>query len=192
MSIEIVAYDEGWPSAFLALAQPLRQAVGGDAARIDHIGSTSVPGLAAKDVIDVQVTVVELAGDTAWARALASLGYREATAVTRDHVPALAGGTAGDWEKRYFRPPPALRRMHLHVRAAGRANQRYPLLFRDYLRSNEAAATTYGAIKTTLAARHGDDVDYYYAVKDPVCDLIIGAAEEWAARSDWRVGPSDA
>ena len=58
--ITIVAYDTSWPEAFISVAQPLRTALGELALRIDHIGSTSVPGLAAKDVIDVQVTVATL------------------------------------------------------------------------------------------------------------------------------------
>ena len=78
-----------------------------------------------------------------------------------------------------------------HLRVAGRANERYPLLFRDYLRANPHASRSYGLIKRELASRFPDDPDAYYAVKDPVCDLIVDAAERWAVVSNWVVPPSD-
>ena len=63
------------------------------------------------------------------------------------------------------------RRVNLHVRVAGRANQRYPLLFRDYLRANAVAREAYAEVKRELARLHPADVDAYYAIKDPVCDI---------------------
>jgi GrpB-like predicted nucleotidyltransferase (UPF0157 family) len=62
----------------------------------------------------------------------------------------------------------------------GNPNQRYPLLFRDYLHANPEAAEAYARIKRALARYHADDIDAYYEVKDPVCDLIFQAAELWA------------
>jgi GrpB-like predicted nucleotidyltransferase (UPF0157 family) len=73
----------------------------------------------------------------------------------------------------------------------GRANQRYAVLFRDYLRANPAMAVAYGQVKLALAAYHADDVEAYYAIKDPVCDVIMGGAEDWAATTGWVPGPSD-
>jgi GrpB-like predicted nucleotidyltransferase (UPF0157 family) len=68
---------------------------------------------------------------------------------------------------------------------SGRSNFRYALLFRDYLRHSPSAAAAYAHVKIALARLHPDDVDAYYDVKDPVCDLIIGAAERWAAAVAW-------
>lgn len=68
---------------------------------------------------------------------------------------------------------------------AGRANWRYALLFRDYLRHSPDTAAAYAQIKVALARLVPDDVDAYYDVKDPVCDLIMDAAESWAARASW-------
>lgn len=181
--IVIQPYDEGWPSEFAALRDLLQQALGDVAVRIDHIGSTSVPGLAAKDVIDVQIAVLDL-DDERLGPAFARLGATSA-AVMRDHVPAGDHGGAAQWEKRYFRPPASWRRTHLHVRAVGRSNFRYALLFRDYLRHSAAAAASYARVKQALARLHPDDVDAYYAVKDPVCDLIMDAAERWAREVEW-------
>src|SRR5437660_9517044 len=97
------------------------------ALRIDHIGSTSVPGLAAKDVIDVQVTVAALDARSI-AAALAPLGYTLRADITNDHVPPGRNDPPEEWQKLYFRAPEGQRRTNLHVWQAGRANQRYALL----------------------------------------------------------------
>jgi GrpB-like predicted nucleotidyltransferase (UPF0157 family) len=96
-----------------------------------------------------------------------------------------------EWRKLYFRAPDGQRRTHLHVRQAGRANQRYALLFRDYLRADPTVARAYRQVKEVLARLHPDDVAAYYDVKDPVCDVIIAAAERWAVETRYRPGPSD-
>jgi GrpB-like predicted nucleotidyltransferase (UPF0157 family) len=189
--ITIVPYDPGWPTEFRQIALPLRAAFGDFAARIDHIGSTSVPGLAAKDVIDIQVTVPEL--DAGRVESLvAPLGYYLREDVVFDHVPPGGSDDPAEWSKLYLRAPASQRRTHVHIRQAGRANQRYALLFRDYLRHSEPAARTYRAIKEALARLHPDDLDAYYDVKDPVCDLIMQGAERWAQQTAWSSGPGDA
>ena len=189
--IEIVTYDEGWPGEFRAIGGAIREAMGALALRVDHIGSTSVPGLAAKDVIDIQVTVRELDAP-AIAAALAPLGYTPHATIDRDHVPPGAEGQPADqWRKLNFRPPAGQRRTHLHVRRAGNANQRYALLFRDYLRASPAAAEGYRRVKEALARLHPDDIEAYLDVKDPVCDLIMDAAERWAAATGYAPGPPD-
>lgn len=182
--IVIQPYDERWPDHFSAAEGRLRIALGDVALRIDHIGSTSVPGLAAKDVIDIQVSVAALDDDRI-AKGFLNLGAG-ATDITADHVPAGEGNsTAVAWEKRYFRAPASWRPTHLHVRAIGRPNQRYALLFRDYLRDSPAAASAYAQVKLALARLHPDDVTAYYDVKDPVCDVVMDAAERWAADVGW-------
>ena len=189
--ITIVAYDTSWPEAFIAVAQPLRTALGELALRIDHIGSTSVPGLAAKDVIDVQVPLKDFSSAPQLVSALDSLGYTLILHITNDHLPPLYQGPETDWEKLMFSPPANQRPTHLHVRALGRPNQRYPLLFRDYLRTHPVASAAYAQIKTNLSQRHPDDVDFYYDIKDPLCDIVIDAAEDWAQVIGWQMGPSD-
>jgi len=186
--IVISSYDEGWPGDFRILADRLQEALGDLAIRIDHIGSTAVPGLAAKDIIDIQIGVADL-GDPRIAAALIGLGATP-TDITTDHVPPGDPGSPADWEKRYFRPPASWRRTHLHVRETGRLNHRYALLFRDYLRHSLAAAAAYGQIKRALARHHPDDLDVYYDVKDPVCDLVMHAAERWAADVSWSAESS--
>ena len=183
--------DAGWPAEFRRVAASVRSLLGEPALRIDHIGSTSVPGLDAKDVIDVQVTVGDESSVEAAAERLAAAGWRVAPSGISDHVAPGASPDPAQWAKRFSREPPEERRVNLHVRIAGRANQRYALLFRDYLREHPAAASAYGAFKRRAAALLPDDIATYADLKDPVCDLIYLPAEEWAARTGWQPGPSD-
>lgn len=187
--VEIIAYQERWPSEFQAIASKLRQTLGDLALRIDHIGSTAVPGLAAKDIIDLQITVAAL--DESIIRAMAGLGYQQPEGVWRDHSTPHFAGPDTEWEKLYFFPPPGQRRTNTHVRVQGRANQRYPLLFRDYLRAHPQTAAAYAELKRRLA-QYLADPQTYPDVKDPAVDLIYLAAEEWAAATNWQPGPSDA
>ncbi len=189
-TIRLVPYDPQWPAEFQSLGEELRACLGDLALRIDHIGSTSVPGLAAKNIIDIQVTVGTLDAGII-APPLASLGNTIANGITRDHVPPGGPDSLEEWRKLYFRPPAGQRPTHLHVRQAGRANQRYPLLFRDCLRANPQTAAAYGLIKEALARRDPEDVNTYYDVKDPVCDIVIDLAERWEAETSYRLGPSD-
>ena len=181
--IAIVPYRPDWPHRFDDLERLIRQCMGALAERVDHIGSTSVPGLAAKDVIDVQVTVRSFPASLE--ERLTAAGFRHVAAITHDHVPPGAVALPQEWEKRMFALGDSPRRANLHVRIRGRANQRYALLFRDYLRARPDAAATYAQIKHALAKHVGHDVDAYYDVKDPACDLIMQAADMWAIGTGW-------
>lgn len=187
--LKIVPYQPSWPDEFQVIGQTLRRALGDQALRIDHIGSTSVPGLAAKDIIDVQVTVESL--DLAVERAFNQVGYSRLLGFTQDHLPPGSPGPDTEWVKWLFKPPVDRRPANVHVRLLGRPNQRYALLFRDYLRAHPPAAQAYAQVKEALVKYHANDADAYYAVKDPVCDIIIGGAEEWVLMVGWAPGPSD-
>jgi GrpB-like predicted nucleotidyltransferase (UPF0157 family) len=189
--VEIMPYNQRWPADFAVIGTNLRDALRDLAQRIDHIGSTSVPGLAAKDRIDVQLTVSDFDRFRLVQAALERIGYTLVPGNLSDHRPPGWDGPAEQWEKRFFRPPMGQRPTNLHTRAAGRANQRYPLLFRDYLRAHPRSAAAYAELKRRLADNLRD-LDSYPDVKDPACDLIIVAAEDWAAATVWQPGPSDA
>lgn len=169
----LVPYDPVWPRRFADLRAAILGDLGAEVLGIDHIGSTSVPGLASKDVIDIQVTVADLVHVDAWPDVIGTFARRDNLA---DHVPP--GGTQGpDWEKRYWtsREP----RSHMHVRVAGAANHRYALLFRDYPRANREAADAYERLKFGLARVCADTAEYA-DLKDSGCDLVIQAAERWS------------
>ena len=176
--VTIAEPDDRWPQEFRAIAATLSAVLGGDARRIDHIGSTSVPGLPAKDVIDVQVTVADGDALERVSGALAERGWRRMVPASDHHVPGLPGDAA-EWHKAFFDEPEGERPTHVHVRIDGRANQRYALLFRDYLRAHPDAAATYAQVKRGLAELAPDPGTYADA-KDPACDLIYHAAERWA------------
>jgi GrpB-like predicted nucleotidyltransferase (UPF0157 family) len=187
--VAIREYDPGWPAAFRDIAGRLRAVLGDIAVRIDHVGSTSVPGLASKDVIDVQVSVAdEMALGTA-ASSLEAAGWSRQTDIGSDHHVAGASTDERDWRKAVLTEPPDHRRVNVHVRVEGRPNQRYALLFRDYLRAHPSSAQAYETLKRQLAALLRHDSDRYADVKDAGCDLIYLAAEEWAPTVDWRPEP---
>jgi GrpB-like predicted nucleotidyltransferase (UPF0157 family) len=190
--IEIIPYSDRWPDEFRQISAAIRQVLDNLAVRIDHIGSTSVPGLPAKDVIDIQVTVKSLEPEAPIVDALSTLGYTWRDPIKADHLPPDTATSPEEWQKLMFRGPANQRRINLHVRVEGKPNQRYALLFRDYLRAHPVAAAGYAEVKRQLARYHPDDMEAYYDVKDPVCDIIMAGAEEWAATTRWRPGPSDA
>ena len=188
--ISIVAYKTSWPNEFLEKGRMLRNILADLALRIDHIGSTSVPGLAAKDVIDIQITAERLSPQLESAMNLA--GFQRLPNITRDHIPPGKDEEAHEWEKWFFQPASAGRRVNVHVRMPRRANQRYAILFRDYLRAFPAIAQAYGQVKEAIVKYHPEqDMEAYYDIKDPVCDIIYGGAEQWAASTNCQAGPSD-
>ncbi len=180
--IEVVAPDPTWPQQFDAIAADLRHALGDLALAVEHIGSTAVPGLVAKDVIDVQVSVADL-DDPDLRRRLEDAGYRWRDDIDRDHRPPGVDVPDDHLSKRYADERPGARRVHVHLRVPGRFNHEYALRCRDELRAHPEVAATYGEIKVQLAARFPDDVDSYYAIKDPVFDLIVRPARLWAELS---------
>lgn len=186
--IEIVPYRASWPEEFATLGGSLRATLGERALAIHHIGSTSVPGLDAKDVIDMQLTVADL--DAPLDEPLRRAGFLPKAGFFEDHRPPGMTLKPEELEKRLVGYEG--RRVHLHVREAGRFNQRYPLLCRDYLRAHPLAAAAYAEVKRQLARRFPDDVEAYCDVKDPVFDIIMAGAGAWAATVGWTPPLTDA
>jgi GrpB-like predicted nucleotidyltransferase (UPF0157 family) len=158
----------------------LRQELGDIALRIDHVGSTSVPGLDAKPIIDIQVSVASFEPLNAFRLPLERAGfvYRPGAELT----------------KRYFRERPGDRRTHVHVRRAGSFNEQFALLFRDFLRSHPGSAAAYAALKYDLAAKFStpEQRHEYVAAKVPFAWETMQLADEWAGEVGWQPGPSDA
>jgi GrpB-like predicted nucleotidyltransferase (UPF0157 family) len=184
MTVRITPYATDWPDDFQKLAGMLAVALGDLALRIDHIGSTSIPDMDAKDVIDIQVTVTSLDIRDEIGERFAAVGFTPAP-YGHDHEPPGWSGDAAEWRKVVFGPPEGMRLCNVHVREAGRANQRYALLFRDYLRSDSAAVRTWIDLKRSLAEQFPDDLSTYGIVKDAATDVLMLAAEQWAERTGW-------
>jgi GrpB-like predicted nucleotidyltransferase (UPF0157 family) len=132
----------------------------------------------------VQVTVQDL--DPAIEQRMTAAGFVPRPGMG-DHQPPGDTRPAWHWEKQLYHEPEGQRPANIHVRAAGRANQRYPLLFRDYLRANPPAAAAYAELKRRLAHYLGENRPAYVTIKDPACDLIIAAAEDWAEKVRWEI-----
>lgn len=178
-----------WPERFRLVAADVRGVFGGRARRIDHIGSTAVPGLAAKDIIDVQVSVDDPAAldDSAdpVRVGLAGLGF-------------VFVADNDDRRKRFFQRRPdgtpasdATAEVNLHVRRDGCVSQQQALLFRDYLRDNAGAKALYEQEKRRLSSRRWRSVDHYADAKGDVVWTLLRDADRWSW-SGWRPGASDA
>lgn len=184
-TVVVVAYDPEWQRRGVALAGELHAALGPLALRVDHIGSTSIPGMAAKRVFDLQVSVADLAAAaSAFDGPLAAVGLVRRP-YEQDHVPAGRDDSPQLWTKRYWsKRSPGEEEINLHCRVAGSPNERLALLFRDWFRAHPHAVPAYARFKETLAAAV-DDLGVYTDVKDPVVDLVVTVAEEWAAATGW-------
>jgi GrpB-like predicted nucleotidyltransferase (UPF0157 family) len=183
--IVITNYDPAWAGRGLAIAAQVKAAAGPLALYAEHIGSTSIPEMAAKPVFDLQVTVADLARvEEEFGRPLSLLGF-ELMPYRSDHVPAGYDDPPELWVKRMWR-----RRGHtepdvnLHIRVAGSGNERLALLFRDWFRAHPEAVPGYARFKVDLARATGD-LEPYTEVKDSVVDMVVAIAESWAAETGW-------
>jgi GrpB-like predicted nucleotidyltransferase (UPF0157 family) len=144
--IRIVPYRPTWPSQFQQEAKRIRAQFQQRALRIDHVGSTSVPGLAAKPVIDIQISLSSLEPRGAFTQEMAALGY--------EHI------DLGEFDLVYpffARPAHWPSTHHVHLCAAGSEQERNHLAFRDFLRRHESVATEYLRLKQQLAVIHRGD-----------------------------------
>jgi GrpB-like predicted nucleotidyltransferase (UPF0157 family) len=185
--IQIFPYRPDWPIQFQQIATLLKRATKDWQTSIYHIGSTAVPDLAAKDIIDIQVSVSCF--DPKMETALNSIGFTRIHHLTDHRPPGREDLGYEQLFKWFFKlDNPAV---NLHVRKRGMFNERYPLLCREYLRSNQHAASAYEAVKLNLANRFPNDANAYYEIKDPVFDVLMAGAEIWASAINWSSPQSD-
>ena len=155
---------------------------------VDHIGSTAVPGLPAKDVIDLQVAVPDLAVAATIAPLLAAAGFPAVRDVESDTPKPNAPNPAA-WLKRFHANADPCRAVNVHVRAAGSAGWRFALMFRDWLRNDPSALRLYAAHKADLAARHADSgtTSSYAEAKEPwFTDVAWPLMAAWAEATGWE------
>ena len=177
--------DPGWADAGARVVARIAAALPGQGIRVDHIGSTSVPGLVAKDVVDVQVGVPQLADADApgFAAAVRQAGYLLVVGNDQDH-PHPTGAPPAQWQKRFYGGCDPGRIVHVHVREIGSAGWEFALSFRDWLRAEPSAREEYAALKRELAARHPVTRDYS-AAKEPWFDTAYQRVQEWAREVRW-------
>lgn len=176
----VVKPDPSWPDQAARIVKRLNTACGHNAVRIDHIGSTAVAGLVAKDVIDVQVTVRSLAVADELRQTLTAAGYPRVDDVITD-VPHSAD--VDQWQKRFHASADPGRPTNVHLRVDGWPNQRFALLFCDWLNADADARAEYAALKQRLAA------GAYTESKEPWMVQAYVRASAWADGTGWVPRP---
>ena len=160
--ITLVEYDPRWPALFDREAARIRAVLGAAAVRVEHVGSTSVPGLAAKPIIDMLLAVPDSADEPAYVPALEDAGY-----VLSIREP--------DWfEHRLFKGPDT--DINLHVFTVGSAEIDQMLMFRDWLRADEADRDAYLRVKRDLAKRTWRHVQHYADSKTAIVQQVMARA----------------
>lgn len=177
--IIVVPYDEKWKNEFIRTGSLLRQVLGDIAIRIDHIGSTSIVGLAAKPIVDIQVSVKNLEPMN-YKPLIESVGYIHRT----DNL---------DKTKRYFRESEGMKRTHIHVREIGSWSEQFALLFRDFLREHKEYCNEYVEAKYSLMKlyKHAYERHQYVEGKNPIIWKIMNEASQWSQRVGWKPGETD-
>jgi GrpB-like predicted nucleotidyltransferase (UPF0157 family) len=161
--VVIVDYDPSWPATFQRLRDRLAATLGPLAVAIEHVGSTAVPGLAAKPIIDLDVVIADRADLPAVIQRLQPLGYHHE-------------GDLGVPGRQAFTTPAGAPPHHLYVCAVGAAALDRHLAFRDALRADPAAAGAYGDLKRSLAARLSHDRVAYTEAKSAFVERVLGQA----------------
>lgn len=177
--VQIHEWSSRWADDFRAKAAVLRGWLGPYAVRIDHIGSTSIQGMAAKPIIDIQISAADFEPMTRLESTMNSAGY-----AWRRSNPDLT--------KRYFREQPHSERTHIHVRRTGSWHEQWALLFRDYMQAHIEEHAAYVTLKRDLAERFTNERAAYTEGKADFLWAVIRRANNWASDIGWRPGPSDA
>lgn len=185
----VVEPDPTWPAQAARLLARLEDVLGDRAVSVEHIGSTSVPGLIAKDVIDLQIGVPSLADadDAGFVAGLTERGFARVSGNDRDH-PHPAGSDRSAWQQRFHASMDPGRVANAHIRETGSAGWRFALQFRDWLRSDPAAREEYAALKRRLLSVTATTSEYALA-KEPWFAAAYPRVTEWARQTGWR--PSD-
>ncbi|MDT3425433.1 GrpB-like predicted nucleotidyltransferase (UPF0157 family) [Paenibacillus forsythiae] len=174
----IAPFDAGWHNLFLEAGLKLRHALGERAIRIDHVGSTSIVGMEAKPIIDIQISVESLEDESSYALWIEQSGFE-----LRPENP--------DKTKKYFREIPGNRRTHIHVRQAGSYSEQLTLLFRDYLRYSSEDCERYIEEKHRLMNLYKHDRPKYVEGKGPIVWDILQKAHIWSQEAGWKPGKTD-
>lgn len=191
----LVPADPTWPDQAQRVVNRLRTTCGHRALRVDHIGSTAIPELDAKDVIDVQVTVESLAVADELAEVLLPAGYPRLDHITQDAAKSDARSTVDRydhsddpalWHKRIHASADPGRPTNVHIRVDGWPNQQFALLFVDWLAANPDVRAGYLDVKRTADDSGRGDVIRYVTAKEPWFLDAYRRAWEWADSSGWR------
>jgi dephospho-CoA kinase len=178
----VVAPDPTWQNQARRVIARIARVAGEQAHRIDHIGSTAVPGLAAKDVLDVQVVVGDLSTTKHIADELIAVG------LVGQHGRWWDDARDGSvWDKAMATNADPARAVNCHIRTAGSPAWREALLLRDWLRAHPSGVMDYARLKHRLATHHRESINAYAQAKTPFVHAALDRAEQWAQRIGWQV-----
>ena len=192
----IVPPDPQWAAQAQRILARLRTACGHRAVRVDHIGSTAVPDLDAKDIIDIQVTVSSLQVADELADAMSAAGYVQVP-ITADVAKPDARSTVAafdhitddaHWQKRLFCSADPGRPTNVHVRVDGWPGQQFALLFVDWMKGNPGVRAEYLDLKRRVSAQEHVTTGAYADAKEPWFLDAYRRAWEWADATGWRPG----
>ncbi|HEY7295296.1 MAG TPA: GrpB family protein [Dehalococcoidia bacterium] len=162
--IVILDYDPAWPGSYTREAELIEQALDGRYVALEHIGSTAVPGLAAKPIIDIMAGLESLADATACIAPLERIGY--------EFHPEITARLGMNDDRLFVKRSQGQVAAHLHLAAYGGSFWREKLLFRNFLRGHPDTAAQYAALKRTLAPRFSDGPSYSTAKTEFVQSVL--------------------
>lgn len=186
-------HDPSWPDAARRMGARLRRAGGAAVLSVEHIGSTAVAGMPAKDVLDLQVTVADLSDADGFADAFAEAGFPAAEGEWLDN-PKPCDSEPDHWRKRFHRNSDPGRLANIHVRKEGSPGRAFALAFRDWLQSNADVAAEYAEEKHRLALAHAADMstrDYALAKEEWFTDVAYPRLLKWAGENPDRSSGHD-
>lgn len=183
----LVTYEPEWSREAQRLMDRIKLTAGPSALRVDHVGSTAVPGLDSKDIIDLQLTVPSMDVADELAEPLADAGFPVVPEIKQDSVHPN-DPDPGQWRKRTHSAADPGRYVNLHLREAGTAGWRFAFLLRDWLRAEPSQREDYLRFKRDTAEKHALDgtPDGYVVSKQPWFEQALPKAAEWAARTGWE------
>ena len=164
--IEVVEYNPLWPAMFIEVKQQLTSLLEDEVISIEHIGSTSVPGLCAKPIIDILVEVKSLDLLDNLTAQFTALGF-------------VGKGENGIVGRRYFQKGGQQRTHHVHIFEEGHEHALEHRIFRDYLKAHKQVALQYAEIKTNAAQACNNDIQVYMALKDEFIKAQLQHAKNW-------------
>jgi GrpB-like predicted nucleotidyltransferase (UPF0157 family) len=167
VTVTIVDYDASWPERYELESAAIADVLGPVALRIDHVGSTSVPGLGAKPIVDIQVSVAALQPMAPYVEPLRAIGYEYFEWLNEDGI---------DDYPYFAKPPEPPRAFHIHVAESGSHHERRHLAFRDWLRAHPEDAAAYERTKRELATREWETTDHYANAKTAFIATITARA----------------
>jgi len=183
-AVALVPHKAEWQAEYAELAATLRSLDLASLGIIEHVGSTSIPDLVAKDVIDVQIRIEELDAELVIGR-FTLAGFRHRPEPWNN----LEATRLGVYPKLAFAPPIGVRHANVHVRAQSSPGAHDTLLFRDYLRAEDEPRRHWGDLKQSIVQGKNVDPGTYGQAKQAAWAELMAGADQWELEHEWRPRP---